>query len=446
MLHGTYLPGTKYQVISVNGGAITGTFSPLAATDQTSLMAVVSATPQYGADPSVFVVPQANFVAAAATPNQVAVAAAIGAAANAGGYGGNGALLLNQLISNNTVASAPAALNALSGEGLAGQQQSALNAGDLFARTVLGQVTFWGDNRLIAATGAGATDAAAPPAGPPAHAWISGFGQYSTANGSNAAGSASVTGNNAGFATGVDYRINPDMLAGLTAGYSSSSFSASSRITSGTADGAHFGLYGLARWGDLYATGIVGYTHYENNTTRYVTGLGATEAEKGSFASNAVLARVESGYRYKIDTANLTPFGGFEVDSLNNAGFSEASAGGAGLFGLHVNSQTVTSGKIFLGGQVDTRLAVGNGWWLSPFARVAWEHEFNTDRSITASLVSLPSGFTVSGAAAAANAAHLTAGVKLDVSANVAAFAYLDGQWSGQGNSYSGLGGLKIVW
>ena len=64
----------------------------------------------------------------------------------------NGVTLLANLIANNTVATAPAAFDNLSGEGLTGQQQTALNAGNLFVTTVLGQVTYWngGENKSSA--------------------------------------------------------------------------------------------------------------------------------------------------------------------------------------------------------------------------------------------------------------------------------------------------------
>ncbi len=80
-------------------------------------------------------------------------------------------------------------------------------------------------------------------------------------------------------------------------------------------------------------------------------------------------------------------------------------------------------------------------------ARLSWEHEFNTDRSLSASLLSLPgSAFTVYGASAAADIARLNTGFKLDVSANVALFASFDGEFSDRGNAYTGTGGVKIRW
>ena len=84
---------------------------------------------------------------------------------------------------------------------------------------------------------------------------------------------------------------------------------------------------------------------------------------------------------------------------------------------------------------------------LTPYARLAWEHEFSTDRKIDASLLALPgSGFTVSGAPAVSDAARVTTGVKLDISNAVALYAAFDGAFSGSGNLYSGKGGVRVTW
>src|SRR5262249_32067427 len=81
---------------------------------------------------------------------------------------------------------------------------------------------------------------------------------------------------------------------------------------------------------------------------------------------------------------------------------------------------------------------------VSPYIRLSWEHEFYSSRSITASLLSLPSNFTVYGPAATADLARLNTGFKADVTKDVSLFASFDGQFSDRGNSYAGTGGRKI--
>jgi outer membrane autotransporter protein len=84
---------------------------------------------------------------------------------------------------------------------------------------------------------------------------------------------------------------------------------------------------------------------------------------------------------------------------------------------------------------------------LTPFVRVAWEHEFNPDRSLDSFLTLSPAArFTVEGAPAASDAARINAGVKLDMNDTVALFAYFDGEFSDRTQGYAGNGGLKVSW
>ncbi|MDR3535075.1 MAG: autotransporter domain-containing protein [Acetobacteraceae bacterium] len=429
-LNGTYLPGVKYSVITVNGGTIAGSFASAAIAPGTGLGSFLTVTPQYAADPSVFFVPQSHFVAAATTPNQAAVAAAIDASGNSGSYGANGTTLLTQLVGNTSAAAAPAAFDALSGEGLAAQQAATLEAGNLFADAIMSQMTQPADG---AALQAGSH-----------RAWASGFGQHDTWDGDSGTGSAKATGTNAGFAAGIDFQITPQFLAGFAAGYSNSDFSA--RDTTGQSDGAHFGLYGKGTFGDAYLAATMDYTHFDNTTDRAVAFSGVNESEKGTFGSDEWLGRIEGGYQFRFGSVNATPFVGFQAASLGNGGFQESNNGGTGIYGLQVSSHDAASQKTFLGAQVDTAITFGNGMTLKPFARLDWEHEFTTDRTISASLLSLPGSFTVNGPQAGSDVGRLNAGVKASVGANVVIYAAFDGAVSDRGNSYAGTGGLKIVW
>ena len=444
-----FLPGQTYTLISTpTGTTISGAGNLTADTSQTAnLMTQTREAFSVAGDPALQMQVTANFANAANTPNQKSVATAIDTTANAGNYGQNGVALLTGLIANNTTATAPATFNALSGEGITGQQQTALNAGNVFASTVLGQATFWsgeGNDIFGMKDGGSLKDAPEALIGH-ARFWAAGFGQYATLDGQASNGSATLTSHSSGVATGIDFQATPNLLVGLAGGYSDSSFSVQDRATSGTVEGAHVGLYGVERWGAFYVAGTADYAHYYNTTDRFVTGLGATQEERGKFSSDEWLARFEGGYKYVWDGVNVTPFAGFQVGQLSNAAFSETGVGGA-VAGLNVASQTVDSDKTFLGIQFDSK-AVIYGWTLTPYARLSWEHEYNVDRSITASFLSLPgASFTVYGPAAAQDVARLNTGFKLNVTQNIAVFGSFDGEFSNRGDVYTGMGGVKIRW
>ncbi len=100
-----------------------------------------------------------------------------------------------------------------------------------------------------------------------------------------------------------------------------------------------------------------------------------------------------------------------------------------------------------VGLQVDRRIELSAGCWLSPFARIAWVHEFNPDRGVDSFLTMSPTtAFSPIGASAAGDLARVNAGLRIGMTKNVGLFAYFDGDFSGQGQSYAGSGGVRIVW
>ena len=466
-LQGVFLPGKTYYLIAAGAGS--GAFAQYANTDQTTLMKFVTAEVQYGSTPApatVYVTPQSSFVTAAQTKNQAATATAIDTAGNLGTYGTDGNILLDRLIANNSQATAPAAFNALSGEGITGQQQTAFNAGNMFATAMMDQATIWSsgrENMYMGMKDGGMKDAGyAGAVKSAARLWASGFGQEASLNGNSSVGSASLSSRASGFAAGMDYEATRNFLLGFAGGYSYSNFSVSDRATSGTVEGAHGGIYGVAHSGSVYLAGAGEFAHYDNKTSRTVAysplaAIGGLydETQNGKFSSDEWLGRLEAGYK----AGWVTPFAGFQYASLGNGAFSETSpssvaaqagcaapCGTGPVAGLHVNAHTAESEKVFAGLQLDTKTGVA-GWMFSPYARLSWEHELSPDRSNTAYLLSLPdASFTVSGAAAAQDVARVQTGIKADVTSAVGVFASFDGEFSGRGEAYAGTGGLTIRW
>jgi len=359
------------------------------------------------------------------------------------------------------------ALNAISGEGVSGTQQTAFGASNMFMNAVMGQATFWRDN-----IGQGRVGPTPPPRplklGPSDEGleqtaigddrpgtwrvWATGFGGSSSLDGNARIGSADLKSPTGGLASGLDYQITRTALVGIAGGFSNSNFSVDERRTSGSVEGPHVGLYGMKRLGPLYFAGIAEYANFDNETKRHIVLGGSVPSEraKGKFDSEAFSGRIEAGWELSVGRLNVTPFAGMQWSRLESDGFTENSstlAGDGGIFGLKFGSQDERSRLSSLGVQLDTRLALANGMTLSPFVRAAWLHEFNPERSIFASLVSLPeASFTIYGASAAEDAARVNTGLKLDISERTALFGFFDGVFSDQGQSYAGTGGIKFTW
>jgi outer membrane autotransporter protein len=399
------------------------------------------------------------------TLNQSAVAAALDTSFNTGGGTLPGLLGLS-------LAQLPAALDALSGEGVSGTQETAFGAADMFTSIMMDQGAFWRNGETIDVNGVAfageplqyasskkskmsdhpAFKEMAPPAPyqPRWRAWLTGFDGAFKLAGEAGIGSADLSHNTGGLAGGLDYQFGPDLLAGFAVGGSSSNFAVRDRITSGHLEGAHFGGYGVKTWGSLYAAGALSFGTFRNSETRNIAGIGPTETATGSFGSNLFSGRVEVGAKQVFGRFAVTPFAAVQFAELWQNGFTETNpvpAGAAGPLGLTYGSISVSSVPTFVGAQFDTRFAFSNGMVLSPYARLSWVHEFNPTRSINATFIALPgAAFTVDGPRASSDAARIDAGAKLAIGPNAWLYASFDGEFSDRGQSYAGKGGVRVAW
>jgi outer membrane autotransporter protein len=457
-LPGSYL-ANSYTILSATGGR-TGTFDALATVN---LPGFLTASVSYSPTDVLLMTLRSQLILSrpSLTANQFAVAATLDNSFNTG----HGTLTGLFSVAPGQI---PAALNALSGEGTSGTQETAFGAGDLFLTAMMEQGAFWRTGEGIDTNGTtyGPTsygpDAAqaavfkampvnALPANEPRYrAWFAGFDGTWRLDGQAIPGSASLTHSTGGGAAGLDYQINPNWLVGVAAGGSLSAFSVPDRVTSGTLDGAHIGAYGVARWGSWYAAGALAFNAFDNRTSRTIAGIGPTEMATGSFDSDMLSGRFEAGFKQPFNGFAVTPFAALQFAELRQSGYSESSvtgAGAPGVLGLTYASQTVSSLPTFLGAQFDTRAAFANGMTWSPYARVSWVHEFEPARDVTASFISLPvTGFTADAPRAANDAVRIDVGSKLAISRNTWLFASFDGEFSDRSQMYAGKGGFKFTW
>jgi outer membrane autotransporter protein len=375
------------------------------------------------------------------------------------------------LYTNLLMTGTPNSLSQLSGEGITAAQNTAFATGRMFDSLMMDQGAFWRSGET--ADSEGVTYRAAPLAyaaekkkptaavfkalktPPPAYqprtwrVWTGGFGGVQSFSGDAVVGSADARTSAAGGAMGFDYQADPTRLIGVAVGGSESHFSVPDRATSGDLVAGHVGAYGVQTWGALYAAGILSYSRFDNDVRRTIAGVGPTETATGRFASDLFGARLEVGRSYALQWLNVTPFAAVQTSTLWQRGFNETSTanGLPGILGLTSQSQTTTSLPTFLGVQLDTRLALANGMVWSPFLRAAWVHEFNPDRSIANSFLSIPGTlFAVDGARAWSDALKVNAGSRVALNQYASLFASFDGEFANSGQSYAGRGGIRFSW
>jgi len=453
---GLYGASTTYTDVVQSSSGVSGQFSSV-----TSSSAFFNAVATYNVNSVDLTLTRYAF---GAVPGETGNQRAVGNSLESGystGLTGTAATFYTRLLQAGSVR----VLDQLSGEGASGTQNTAFTAGTLFGQTMDSQMNAWraghrggvaggmalgyAEERPNAVVSAFNALKAPAMAQPEWHAWVSGFGAGQSLSGDAATGSAGFSDRVAGGAIGVDHVVNPNLLVGLAAGGSGASFSVEDRATSGHLDGAHVGAYAMQTFGASYLSAQIAYGHFNNTTTRSISGVGPGETATGAFGSDQFGGRLEIGHSFAFNPVTVTPFAAVQAARLWQAAYTETSTAGAlpGVLGLSYAAHNVSSLPIFLGAKFDGRFYAGNGMLWMPFVNVAWVHEFDPTRDVTATLttMALPA-FTVEGARAAADAGRLELGSRLVLNRWWDLSARLTGEFSGAGQSYAGIGSLRANW
>ena len=459
-----YAPTQQYTILNATGGT-TGAFTGISST-------YAFLSPSLSANGQTLTVRALPFDTVAQTVNQSRVGSALTAASQVP-LGANGAAIVSSLQQLNA-SQGRAALDNLSGEGIAAAQNAAFRAGSAFVGSIADQTAFWraGD---IANPNSITLGGTLPPnvlgyapsakrKGPiivkdPVlvavprtwRVWGNGFGGGTSISGNAGLGTAGETGNFYGGALGLDYQIQPNWLVGIAAGGSDSHFSVGSRATSGEVTGFHIGVYSALDFGNgFYGQSSTSFGDYSNRTTRFVSAFGtvASAQEKGNFGSLEYRSRLEVGRYMNYGTFGVTPFVALEIASLRSNGFTENNvSGGFGNPALAVSGGQSASVPATIGARFNSTYVVGNGMVLTPVVSLAYLHEFAPERNLAANLVSLPgAAFLVNGARPARDAVQTKVGGQLGLANGVALFADFDGEFSDVSRTYAGRGGIKVSW
>src|SRR4029450_5611923 len=260
---GSYARNTTYTILTANGG-VSGTYSNL-----TSNFAFLTPSLSYDAN-NVYlslVMNQSAFAAGALTPNQYAVGTALDQSwASATG---DFSTVLNALSVLSTQ-QGPQALNQISGQPYADFGTVSVRGSTLFMNAVgqqlsaaRGGVGGSGQRQALAqACDAEACDAATGPWG----VWVSGLGGFGNVLGNG--NSQTLTYNFIGTAAGIDYRVTPNVLLGVAAGYTYGQQWVDSFFGKGWSNTMNVTAYGSFTLDGFYADALAGYAYSNNQLQR----------------------------------------------------------------------------------------------------------------------------------------------------------------------------------
>lgn len=277
--------------------------------------------------------------------------------------------------------------------------------------------------------------------------WAAGFGGSQTTQGEFAVlGSNTATSRIAGTAVGADYRFSPDTIAGFALAGGGTNFSLANGLGSGRSDLFQAGGFIRHNMGAAYITGALAYGWQDVTTDRTV--LIAGDILRARFNANAWSGRVEGGYRFASPWMNvgLTPYAAGQFVTYELPAYAEQVLAGPGLFALNYAAKDVTASRSELGLRTDKSFVLESGIFTLR-GRGAWAHNFNTDRSISATFQALPgASFVVNGAQQAADAALVTGSAEMRWRNGWSAAATFEGEFSDVTRSYAGKGVVRYAW
>jgi uncharacterized protein with beta-barrel porin domain len=277
--------------------------------------------------------------------------------------------------------------------------------------------------------------------------WAAGFGGSQSTSGNAAVGTNNTTSSIAGTAVGADYLISPNTIAGFALAGGGTNFSVANGGT-GRSDLFQMGAYVRHTSGPAYISAALAYGWQDITTDRTVAVAGFDQL-RAQFDANAWSGRLEGGYRFVSPATfgvGITPYAAAQFVTFDLPAYAEQSIAGTTNFALNYGAKDVTDPRSELGIRTDKSWAMADGI-LTLRGRLAWAHDYDSDRSIAATFQSLPgASFVVNGAAQASDSALVTASVEKKWLNGWSAAATFEGEFSDVTSSYAGKGVVRYQW
>lgn len=295
-----------------------------------------------------------SFAAAAQTRNQ-----------RAAGFGADqldeSRALLEALAKLN-FATAPAALDAISGEIYASAQTVMIEDADFTRDAILGRLRQVSDR----------ADRADPVA-----VWAQGYGGFGENDGNGNA--TEVERNGGGFIAGFHADLASDWRGGLVAGAGQSSFDLDARRSSGSADGFTLGAYSGGHPWDNGAALYFGtaYSWLDIETNRHVVFPGFSDSVAADYDGGTFQLFGEAGYAMSLGGAGpgvteIEPFAGLGLFDVHTGRFEERG-GPAALAG---RSEGFSFTASTLGVRTTSLFSLSERTEVEFHGSIAWQHAF----------------------------------------------------------------------
>ncbi len=283
--------------------------------------------------------------------------------------------------------------------------------------------------------------------------WGAGYGGQDNVSGDvYGTGSHDRSVNAYGYATGLDYLVTPDTVAGFALGGGGTRFGVVDNLGGGHSDMAQAAVYASTRIDAAYISAAIAYSWQREKTDRYLS-LGETDHLSADYSANDVGGRIEGGYRFALPYVGLagrtgfTPYAALQAQSFFTPSYSEYALAGLPSFALDYAAQTVITTRSELGAWFDWVMPEDHGTTLVLRARAAWANDHWSEPNINAMFQSLPgAGFTVTGAAPPRDSALATLSMELKFKNGISIGVRFDGEFAENSQKYFGTGIVRYIW
>jgi uncharacterized protein with beta-barrel porin domain len=452
---GVYAPSTTYTFLTSERG-VNGTY-----TSVTSSNPFLQPSLSYDAKNVYLTLQIGGFAAAAQTPTQ----AAVGAALDAGAPGATGdfATILGTLANSSTSQVLPF-LTSISGQNYSAFSNSMVQGAQLFMNNFALQVGGGSIGPRAPGGGAGrvalaeACTTACQVFTPPTWgAWggaLGGTGTVGTGTVGTGTSAGSTTYNVGGFAAGLDRLLAPNFLAGVTVGYTTGTQWVSGFSGQSSSNTVQVGLYGSFFEGPAYVDGMVSYAYSTNQMWRNIAIPNLQQrTAQGLTGANQFFGQIEGGYRITFGGTALnaaampfiTPFARLQGYTGTQNAFTET---GAQSLSLSVAAQTTNSLRSVIGAQLGGSMDFGWRDRLYAQLRLGWSHEYaDVTRPVTASLAGAPSFlFTTYGATPTRDGAVVGLQMTTEVAQASSIYLRYEGNIAGNDTTHALTAGLRMTW
>jgi autotransporter-associated beta strand protein len=275
--------------------------------------------------------------------------------------------------------------------------------------------------------------------------WASPFGGYGHLGGDPfGSGAHGLASSIVGVAAGLDHRIAPETVLGVSMSGGGTNWNLSEGVGGGRSDFFQIGVYGLTSVGAAYMSAAFAFANHWMSTQR-AAAFG--DVLTATFSAQNYGGRVESGYRIATALGGLTPYAAIQSQSFITPSYGETDNIPAG-FGLNYRGRSSTDTRGELGGRFDHVIGTYRDALMMLRGRLAYAHDWVSNATLATAFSALPgAGFTVEGARPVKNTALLTTAAELRLPGGGAVlFAKFDGEFSKRSQMYYGSAGMRYSW